>query len=350
MATIDDVAKLAEVSKGTVSNVFSKKRPISKQVSERVLEAARQLNYVPNHVARSLAIKQTNIIGLKMPLPQQAPISGFEFQLMNGVIKECNRNGYRLLLDSFPEQEEDVTLFSKDPVDGVIMLNPRVNDARLVKYRQQQVPLVIIGRPSPMDSSISYVDNNNEQMALEAGRFLFKNGHRSVLFLNACEDMTVAEDRQKGFSRAFHEWGLSAEHNPTFYYKRSRYNDVSDYGYASIMKTYIAMDYTAVIADTDRVAFGVMRAARELGIGIPKELSVIALNNDNILAQECVPQLTCIDLFPEMLGIEAAKQLFRQILGDEATPGNVIIDARFVLRDSCSTKAILPVKNKANRE
>lgn len=83
MATINDVAKAAGVSKGTVSSVFSKKRPISRPVTERVLAVAKDLGYYPNHVARSLAIKV--IAGLKMPISKNSVMSGFEIQMINSM-------------------------------------------------------------------------------------------------------------------------------------------------------------------------------------------------------------------------------------------------------------------------
>lgn len=85
MATINDVAKAAGVSKGTVSSVFSKKRPISRPVTERVLAVAKDLGYYPNHVARSLAIKKTMIAGLKMPISKNSVMSGFEIQMINSM-------------------------------------------------------------------------------------------------------------------------------------------------------------------------------------------------------------------------------------------------------------------------
>lgn len=87
MAKIDDVARLAGVSKGTVSNVFSQKRPTSKKVTERVLNASKELNYVPNHIARSLVTKKTMAIGLTIPHGHFF-FSVFHNQFINGVVLE----------------------------------------------------------------------------------------------------------------------------------------------------------------------------------------------------------------------------------------------------------------------
>jgi DNA-binding LacI/PurR family transcriptional regulator len=334
VATIDDVAKLAGVSKGTVSSVFSKKRPISRQVTERVLEVAKDLGYFPNHVARSLAIKKTMIAGLKMPISKDSAMSGFEIQMINGVIRECSKQGYRVLLDTLPEHD-DPTQFSIDPVDGVIMLNPRKHDPRIARYNQMGTPLVLIGRPDPHDVNVCYVDNDNTELGMQVGNYLLANGHTSILFLNAASDMTVSADRQNGLEEAFNKHGKPFGSVQVMNYSRKIFSNATDYGYNSLINSYGKMKYTAVITDTDRVALGVLRAARELGIDVPRELSVIALSNDATLAQEMTPKLTSVELSAERLGAEAA-QILIQKMSDNEVVQQRIIEAKLVIRESCS--------------
>ncbi|MCZ8517133.1 LacI family DNA-binding transcriptional regulator [Paenibacillus filicis] len=335
MATIDDVAKLAGVSKGTVSSVFSKKRPISQEVTERVLSVAKELGYFPNHVARSLAIKKTMIAGLKMPLSKDGRMSAFETQMISGVIKECSAHGYRLLLDTLPEHD-DPTQFSLDPVDGVIMLNPRKDDPRIARLQQMGIPLVLVGRPDPLDDAVSFVDNNNTEAAYQVGEYLLKLGHRSVLFLNASSDMTVALDRKRGLADAYLQQGLVLAEEQILHYSRKLYASQIDYGYRSMMNTYGKMNYTAVITDTDRAAVGVLRAAREMGIAVPDRLSVIALSNDATLAQETTPRLTSVELSADKLGAEAARLLVEKMARPEVVK-QTIIDAALVFRESCKS-------------
>lgn len=333
LATIDDVAKKAGVSKGTVSSVFSKKRPISRQVTERVLEVAKDLGYFPNHVARSLAIKKTMIAGLKMPVSKDSNMSGFEIQMINGVMKECSRNGYRLLLDTLPEHD-DPTQFSIDPVDGVIMLNPRKQDPRIERYKQMGIPLVLVGRPDPMDDTVCYVDNNNRDLGFKVGEYLLGIGHRDILFLNAASDMTVAYDRESGLAESFAAQGIPFDTVQVLHYRQYRYN-AAEYGYRSILETFGKLPYTAVIADTDRVALGVLRAARELNIDVPERLSVIALSNDATVAQETTPRLTAVDQSAEFLGAEAANILIEK-MNDSSIVHQRVIEAKLVIRESCS--------------
>jgi DNA-binding LacI/PurR family transcriptional regulator len=335
MVTIDDVAKRAGVSKATVSNVFSKKRPISADVTERVLKIAAELNYVPNHVARSLAIKKTMIIGLQMPTEKEYELSSFEMKVINGVVKKSAENGYRVLLDRMYESD-DTAIFSRDPVDGVILLNPKDEDKRITKYKKLKIPYILIGRPNKRDLDTKYVDNNNVEIVKQVGEYLIENGHKDILFLNAACDMTVADDRKEGLKHAFENYNLDFNEDNVLYFNALNYKNASDYGYQVLKKSFKQKKYTAVIADNDRVALGVMRAARELKIDIPRDLSLIALSNNETLALETTPKLTSVELFPEKLGEEAAEILINIINGNLA-PKQKMIPATLVIRDSCQS-------------
>jgi DNA-binding LacI/PurR family transcriptional regulator len=333
VTTIGDVAREAGVSKSTVSNVFSKKRPISIEVTNRVLEVANQLNYVPNHMARSLATKKTMIIGLKMPTYAEFELSSFEMKVINSVVKKCSENGYRVLLDRIFEEEE-TNFASNDPVDGVILLNPRDEDQRIKKYKASNTPFVIIGRPNDTNSDAKYVDNNNTEMVKEVGEYLIGLGHKEILFLNASSHMTVSEDRKSGLRQAYENYSIPFPEEDVVYYDISEFKNGSEYGYMSLLENYKKKKYTAIIADTDRVALGAIRGARELGIDIPNDVSLVALSNNETLAHEINPTLTSIELLPEKLGEEAASMLI-STLHHELSPKCKIIPAKLVLRDSC---------------
>lgn len=196
MATIDDVAKASGVSKGTVSSVFSKKRPISKEVTERVLAAARSLNYKPNYWARSLANRSTRILGLNIR-GESFKFGQFHLSLLNGVLRICYEHGYRLLVNTLsPSYLNQVENIASDPIDGEILLDPMEEDARIEDRLQSGMPIVIIGRPPELyEAQVCYVDNDNVGMAFQMTRYLLELGHTDILFLNAVEGSTVGRSR-----------------------------------------------------------------------------------------------------------------------------------------------------------
>ncbi|GBF74029.1 LacI family transcriptional regulator [Paenibacillus sp. 598K] len=334
MATIADVAREAGVSKATVSSVFSKKRPISAEVTERVYAVAKRLGYYPNHIAVSLSLKKTMIIGLQMSVTNAGEWPAFNAEMVSGVIQVCAESGYRVLLDTLPENSDRTTM-TMDPVDGVILLNPAQEDKRLDRFRQMNIPAVVIGRPNPSSTPACYVDNNNEEMMFRLGLSLLAQGHRQVLFLNAAANMTVAQDRYEGLRAAYRSQGLDFPITHHFHYDWHKHPTADEYGYQTIADTAGLLPYTVVITDQMHIAIGVMRAARELGISIPEQLSLVALGDDAILAQEVSPSLTAVDLQPRQLGAEAARMLL-DLIQRAGEPRHRLVDTAFVVRESCS--------------
>ncbi|OCT15866.1 LacI family transcriptional regulator [Paenibacillus pectinilyticus] len=336
MANIDDVAKIAGVSKSTVSNVFSKKRPISKEVSQRVLDAALDLNYRPNYWARSLANKRTNIIGLNMP-GEQVKFSQFHLGLFNGVLKECYSQGYRLLVNTLStEFSKQVEYVATDPVDGDILLDPAENDERISERIMRKLPLVVIGRPHhEYESSVSYVDNDNVGMGQIVAEHLLQLGHSHILFLNTQKERTVAQDREQGFIKAFQKADMPIDPK-LIVYKDGKLTSTT-YGY-QMTKRLLAShpQITAIITDTDKVALGVYQAAEELKLRIPDDLSVFAFSDDSIYAPEFKPPLTGVRLNGEVLGSEAAKLLIEQLRVPNTIVKRILIPASLVFRGSCA--------------
>ncbi|MBW7456324.1 LacI family DNA-binding transcriptional regulator [Paenibacillus sepulcri] len=337
MATIDDVAKASGVSKGTVSNVFSKKRPISKAVSERVLAAAKELNYKPNYWARSLANRSTRIIGLNM-MGESAKFSQFHLSLLNGVLRICYEHGYRLLVNTLsPDYSSQLENIASNPVDGEIVLDPSVGDTRVEDKMAEGVPIVLVGRPPiSFEAQVSYVDNDNAGMAAQVTQYLLSMEHQDILFLNAAPGRTVAEDREFGYRSAFRTKGLTPEPRlllnipvpgPTSY----------EFGYRmTLAKLKEFPSITAVIADTDVMALGVYKAAEKLNLRIPEDLSVLAFSDDSVFSPEFSPPLTGARLHSEQLGIEAARLLIEQLTKPTKTAKRVLVPTELILRGSCA--------------
>lgn len=331
MITINDVAKRAGVSKGTVSSVFSQKRHVSPEIAERVKKAARELNYQPNPIAKSLATKQTMTIGIKMPVYKGYELSYFETQVIYGVIEKCSQNGYRVLLDRV--EMNGANHNTSDPVDGVILLNPLTEDPRFMQYQRLNIPYVLIGKPEKENADIYYVDNNNKEIVREVGEYLIENGHQRILFLNADKSMTVTDERKEGLEEAFQNYSLAFSDELVLNHNQTKYNSAFMYGYKSMMENFKKGKFTAVITDTDRVGLGVLRAATELGLDIPTDLSIVALSNNDRLASETTPQITSVELFPDKLGEESAETLL-SLLNKRPTPKRKIIRAQTVIRQT----------------
>lgn len=338
MATIKDVAKRANVSKGTVSNYFSQKRPVSEEVKKRILEAARDLKYSPNHIARSLVTKRTMTISLNLPYSENLTFSSFHTNLISGVIMEAAKQNYRILIDTLSQEELELPYISRDAMDGVILLNPRKEDSRIEYLNHFNIPYVVIGQPSDtyLDRT-TYVDNNNFEIVHEITTDLINKGHEKILFLNASPKMTVSQVRKDGFYKAFKDKNLSARAAHVVYKEDIR-GDSGEYGYKKTMEHLLERkeSYTAVIADMDKVALGVSKALKKMNLTIPDDVSLVALSDDLVLSHDLEPPLSTVDMRSVELGYESVKLLFSKIgVGDFENTHKKIIEAVYRSRGSC---------------
>lgn len=336
MAKIDDVARLARVSKGTVSNVFSRKRPISEDVRRRVLEASKQLNYVPNAIARSLVTKQTMTIGLNIPFGHNMFFNSFQIRLMNGVVHEASKNNYRILLDTFSQEEVDLPYLSSFPIDGAILIDPKQEDHRINNLNQFRLPFVVIGTPSNSQiNDLVCVDNDNVKVGYNACRYLIEKGHRRILFLNAPEIMTVSLDRKRGFEQALSDCRI-AQDACLHRYKPNVKLPAFDFGYETTLQIFGEQKNaaTAIIADEEDVAAGVLRALSALDLRVPQDVSVLVISGDPDAAHRTEPPLTTMDLQASLLGSHAVRIVLDMLNGKEV-PSRTIVKARIIEKGSC---------------
>jgi DNA-binding LacI/PurR family transcriptional regulator len=340
MAKIDDVAKLAKVSKGTVSNVFSQKRPTSDEVKERVMRVSRQLNYVPNHIARSLATKKTMAIGLTIPHGSFF-FSTFHTQFINGVILEASYYGYRVLLDMIPLQKVKTPFLSSYPIDGAVVMSPTTDDDRINLMHFEQIPFVTVGRVMNSNISNAYsVDNDNHTIIYSICKYLIEKGHQNLMFLNANELMTVSIDRKASFIKAMEDHNFDVKEHMIHHKPDLNSSEYMNYGYKETINILGKQkkNVTAIIADDDRTAFCVLNAIKDLNLRVPEDVSIFVICGDLSMMVQSNPSLTSMDLQPSELGVQSVRLLMYQLgvlQGD--FPGNVIIESKIIERNSCST-------------
>jgi DNA-binding LacI/PurR family transcriptional regulator len=339
MAKIDDVARLAGVSKGTVSNVFSQKRPTSKKVKEKVLEVSRELNYVPNHIARSLVTKRTMAIGLTIPHGNFF-FNVFHNQFINGVILEASSHGYRVLLDMIPVMEVKTPSLASYPIDGAIVLGPTEEDERIDLLHLNQIPFVTVGKIiNTKVNDAPTVNNDNDQIIQDICNYLIGKGHRNMMFLNAGKSMTVAIEREAAFIRVLAEHQISMQEHMMHYKPAIHSSEYMNYGYEETVHVLkeLGQPVTAIIADDDRTAFSAMNAIKDLGLSVPEDISLFVICGDLSMMQQATPSLTGMDLQPSELGVQSVKLLMHKLaVIDGQYSENRIVMSKIIEGDSCS--------------
>lgn len=195
-----EIAKLAGVSKATVSRVLNAKQGVHPETREKVEQVIEAHSYTPNLVAQGLSSKRTGRIGLIVAHTTRRLSSHLFFlEFLRGISNSLNEKGFRLILataDSEEDYEDSCRSMTQNGVvDGVVILGIRNNDRRLRHFLDVGVPFITVGRPIGYPD-VDYVDSDNEGGARTAVEYLLRLGHEKVLFVNGLEDHVASIARE----------------------------------------------------------------------------------------------------------------------------------------------------------
>ena len=319
MATMKDIAKLAGVSTSTVSHVINKTRFVSEEISERVNNAAKELNYyAPSALARSLKVNRTKTIGMLVTTSTN-PFFG---EVVKGVERSCYQKGYSLILCNTEGDNERMrqsinTLLQKR-VDGLILMCSSLEGERIdVFERYPDIPVVVMDW-GPMLFTSDKIQDNSLRGGYLAAKYLIDCGHTEIGCITGPLIKHQAQMRYEGYKRAMNEAGLELNANWII---------ESDFecegGYQAFMK--MAQRGTlpsSIFVSNDMMAMGVINAANELNIKVPEQISIIGYDDIHI-AKFMSPSLTTIHQPKYRLGQAAVETLVRK-LDDKSTEAQVV--------------------------
>ncbi|WP_031314288.1 LacI family DNA-binding transcriptional regulator [Caldanaerobacter subterraneus] len=334
--TIKDVAKRANVAPSTVSRVIADSPRISKETKERVWKAMEELGYYPNAIARSLASKVTNTLGLIMPRSTEEAFSNPFFpEVMRGISVVAHREKYDLLLSTSGNKEEEkeavIRMVKGKRVDGIILLSSRTTDELIPWLRDEKFPFVVIGKP--LDArGVYWVDNDNIGASKLATTYLIKHGHREIAFISGSLEYVVSLDRLDGYKLALEENGLTFKRELV---EQEEFSE--DGGYRAMMKILERAKPTGVVVTDDVMAFGVIRAAIDKGFRVPEDISIVGFNNIPLSAF-ANPPLTTIDISTFELGIKSAELLIARLKQKEIESDHIIVPVKLIERKSCVSR------------
>lgn len=280
MTTIADVAARAGVSKATVSRVFSRPDVVRPETRDRVLETARELSFVPNRVARSLAIGRTGSIGLFVPdiaNPYFGPV-------IKAVQQEARRHDMTVFTadsDEYDEDELELAETMAQQADGLLLFSPRMPDSAILGLADRR-PLVVLNREIDGVPAVVIPSDDGMKQALE---HLVALGHERVAYISGPRDTYSNRARRAAVRAAVRKFGVElTELGPfePFFTSGVRAGDLL-----------IASGATAGIAYNDLMALGVMQRLTERGVKVGHDISVIGVD-DIWLAPMAQPPLTTV--------------------------------------------------------
>jgi len=329
-----DVARLAGVSRTTVSLVLNNVpgTNISEETRQRVLAAARKLEYYPHAAARSLASRRSGNIGVVLCQSADRLFADvFLMEVLQGIHSVIRPRGFHILLEAV----EDVTspdayfgLVQSRQIDGLIVSGPRSDDTQLPRIQENGFPVVLEGQLP--GSELPQVDVDNVGGARLATEYLVSLGHRRIAFIsNGPLIYTASRDRLLGYQSVLRDVGLECDESLVRYGEFSRAS-----GYEAMQSLLQLPERpTAVFVASDVVAFGAMAALQDANVRIPEEMAVVGFD-DVRMAAYVTPPLTSVRLPARELGETAAEILLRLIQGEKAEPQVVLLDTELIIRQS----------------
>jgi DNA-binding LacI/PurR family transcriptional regulator len=315
MASIDDVARAAGVSTATVSRALSGRGTVSDATRRRVIEAADLLGYVVSSRASSLASGRTRTVGVIVPYLDR----WFFSTVLSGVSAALMRAGYDITLYNITtdrEVRQDVfdTFLRRQGVDAVIAVSIKLDDDEARQLLGLGLPVIAIGGPHPTLDTLAVDELAVARLATE---HLLGLGHRDIAYMGAGpefdNDFHVPTNRRHGFEQALVAAGVPLDPSRIL---SADFTIEGGHRAATALLTSAGRRPTAVFAASDEMAIGTILAARDLGIRVPEDLSVIGIDGHELGA---IFDLTTVDQYPLPQGERAAAAVLAR-LGEADAP------------------------------
>lgn len=327
--TIFDVAQEAGVSYATVSRVINNKDHVKPDKRERVLRAMTRLGYVVNQQARSLAGGKSQVVGLVVPGVDSSYIG----EIIRGIDDELASVSYDLMLYTSHRRKTRestyVATLTQGLADGLLLVLPRDPGAYIEALHRRSFPFVLIDHQG-VDEISPAVGATNQRGGYAATRYLIELGHRRIGFVTGTIDLRCSTDRLAGYRAALAEFGLPFDSSLV------QEGDFMQPDGFRAGRALVEMPErpTAIFASNDVMAIGVMEAAREHGLRIPDDISIIGFD-DIPQASHVHPGLTTIRQPLEHMGRLATRMLLQLIAYPTLAPERIELPTELVIRSSC---------------
>lgn len=324
--TIRDVARQAGVSHQTVSRVINGSDDVLPETRAQVEDVIEKMGYRPSAIARSMARGNTHTLACLSP-----NLTDYTFaSVIEGAETQARQQGYFILSSSaadpqvFGELVEE--LVNHRRVDGLIIINPYIDER--FKYIPREFPVVFVGAVAH-GKAISSVSLDDEKAAYEATQHLLSLGHRNIAMITGPLEEDCSQERATGYRHALQEAGIDVDESMIIEGDWSASSGKD----ALLTLTGKARVPTAVFAQNDRMAMGILRAARDMNLKIPSQLAVIGVD-DMPLSSYFDPPLTTMRQDMPRIGQEATRMLLDIVRNKNPSTQAVKLSAQLVVRQS----------------
>jgi len=326
--TLKMVAEKAEVSVNTASRAINNKPDINEETKKRVLQIAKELGYIRNAAAVALRTKKTGTIGVVIA-DNRNP---FYAEVLNGMEEAAREKNYHIILANtqrdYQKEEEAINLLLAKRVDGLLITPVQDKDDDIKNLIDANIPFVVVGRDFE-NIEVDAIYNDEVKGGFLATEYLIKKGHKRIALIDGFLYKSPAKGRLEGYKKALNKYRISLD------------DSIMSVGDINIEDGYERtkqmleknLDFTAIFAYNDMMAFGAMQAIKEKGLRIPEDIGLVGY--DDIPYSSLIsPPLTTIKLKKQELGIESVKLLLSRINGNRKKIKKVMLRVELQIRET----------------
>lgn len=325
--TIKDIARIANVSHTTVSRALNNSPFINEETKSKILEIAKELNYVPNYSAKSLVLDRSYNIGLFFTTISKVTSPNFFYETVSGVNSSIGNN-YNLVVRGIDDYK-DFTFVNSKNFDGIILMSQSSSDNSFIYYaKDKKIPLVVLNRDID-DSSIVNILSGDKKGSYKAVNYLIEKGHKDIAIIEGKKGFNATIERKEGFLNALIDNNIGINSD---YMVEGDYTTSSGY---KAMKELLDLKNkpTAVFCSNDEMAIGAMKAVTEAQLIVPKDISIMGFD-DNRFGEYMEPSITTVRRPIKEVGQKGVERLFDIINNKRSSGEKIYVSTELVKRES----------------
>jgi LacI family transcriptional regulator len=335
--SLKDIALKAGVSTALVSYVLNGKEKESRvghEIAVKIKEIAKEMNYQPNHLAKSLRSGKTHTIGLVI-----ADISNPFFANIARVVEdEAKRNGYTVIIGSCDENANKawdlINVLINRQVDGFIIVSSEHSESHITHLREKKIPFVLLDRHFP-ELQTDFVATNNYKASYDAGVHLIENGYEKVGLIAYKLDMFHMQERIRGYQHALRDKQIARS---TDWLKELNFETIEkDMGKAIDAMVKMENRPDALIFATYGLAINGLKYINELKLKVPQDFAIVSFGQAEVFDLYYCP-ITYMHQPLEQLGKTAVEMLIHKMKNPEEAMKQILMEAKLIPRDSSVSK------------
>lgn len=325
--TMLDIAKMAGVSKATVSMVLSKRdHSISEETKNKVLALAKEMNYIPNSLARSLSTKKTGTIGIVLP----DITNPFFASIARAIEDEASLLGYNVIFcntdSEINKEEKYIKLLISKLVDGVIFAAGGESKNSVTMLKDNNVPFVLVDR---------YIDTHEEEYGvyalnrdgvLQGVEYLYNRGNERIAFVKGPKNLELSRQRLEGYEYSMNKYGI---YNKDLIFEGDFTIDGGIKATKEILQSIGEID--AIFYSNDAMALGGIKVLLKNGFKIPEDIRVLGFDNIEI-SEIFEPELTTVAQPIYEMGKQSCKLLIDVIKGNKIENKQIYFQTKIIVR------------------